>query len=421
MPMTNFPTGFAAGLSLRGMPLLQTQTGNVFWLGNGPVVSGGPGKNTTRTVAGSDGNPGTFQRPFATLNFALSQCQHGSGDIIFVKPLHQENINGAGTTTAVKDPTGQTTVSAGTTLAFGTAGVAIIGLGAGSLRPTFNLITATTANISVNSANMSIQNCLFNTNFAAVASAFTNTSASALTCTIANNVLTTGVTTGTITLGMNVYSATGGKVAPGTIILSQLSGTTGGAGTYAVSVPQTVTSGTFLFGTWDFNIENCEFRDQSSALNLLTVFTGAATNANSHDGFRFVGNRISSLGTTAATTALVTTVAGDRWRVTDNFGCWAVLNDTACMLASGALNMTNIDFARNVLEKPNTSSTGGSFVSTSGTAWTGHAYDNYMYQVDNTAGIWIATGTGGAFGFSNNFSPITGAVDKSALINPAAV
>jgi hypothetical protein len=44
-----------------------------------------------------------------------------------------------------------------------------------------------------------------------------------------------------------------------------------------------------------------------------------------------------------------------------------------------------------------------------------------MYQLDNTAGIWIATGTGGAFGFSNNYSPITGAVDKSALINPAAV
>jgi hypothetical protein len=83
--------------------------------------------------------------------------------------------------------------------------------------------------------------------------------------------------------------------------------------------------------------------------------------------------------------------------------------------------MTNFDFSRNHLQKPNTSSTGGSFISTSGTAWTGHAADNYMYQLDNSAGIWIATSTGGAFGFSNNFSPVTGAVDKSALINPAAV
>jgi ABC-type thiamine transport system substrate-binding protein len=91
------------------------------------------------------------------------------------------------------------------------------------------------------------------------------------------------------------------------------------------------------------------------------------------------------------------------------------------MLATGANNMTNFEFGNNILQRPNTSSTGGSFVSTTATAWTGHAYNNYMYQLDNTAGIWIATGTGGAFGFTNNYSPITGAVDKSALINPAAV
>jgi hypothetical protein len=30
--MTNFPGGFANGLSVRGMPLVQTQTGKVFWV-----------------------------------------------------------------------------------------------------------------------------------------------------------------------------------------------------------------------------------------------------------------------------------------------------------------------------------------------------------------------------------------------------
>jgi hypothetical protein len=43
-----------------------------------------------------------------------------------------------------------------------------------------------------------------------------------------------------------------------------------------------------------------------------------------------------------------------------------------------------------------------------------------MYQVDASSGIWIATGHGTALAFSNNFSPITGAADKSGLINPAA-
>lgn len=411
--MTNFPQGFAAGLSVRGMPLLQTQPGNVFWVDNSPITSAAP----QRTVGGSDtasSNAGTFQRPFATIYGALSHCQHGNGDIIFVKPGHQETVTGSGVTTTV-------TGGLGTSLFFDVAGVSIIGLGSGNMRPVINFTTATTANIKVRAANMSVQNVVFQANFAAVASVFTGTSASATTCTISGTTLTTGTTTGTIYPGMTVYSATGGKIAPGTIIASQLTGTTGGAGTYQVTVSQTVTSGTFLFGTHDFNIEGCEFRDSASNLNFVSIFTGAATNANSHDGFRFVGNRISSLGTTASTTALVATVAGDRWQVKDNFGCWAVLNDTAAMVAAGANNMTNFDFGRNVLERPNTSSTNGSFISTSGTAWTGHAYDNYMYQLDNSAGIWIATGTGGAFGFTNNYSPITGAVDKSALINPAAV
>lgn len=420
MPLTNFPQGFAAGLTLRGLPLLQTQTGKTLWVYNGPPA-GGTSRVIWRTVGGSDNNPGTFQKPFATLAYALSQCQQGGGDIIFIKPGHVEYVNGAGTTTAVTDPTGTVTVSAQTTLVFNVANVAVIGLGAGVYRPTFNFITAATANIPWRGANMSIQNCIFQANFADVASVFTGASASAATCTIAANVMTVGTVTGTVYVGQSVYSATAGKIAPGTVVLAQLTGTAGAAGTYTVNNPQTVTSGTFLFGTHDINIESCEFRDSSSVLNFLTLHTAAATNANSVDGFRFSKNRISSLGTTAATTAIITAVDAKRVEITNNFGCWAVLNDTAALFAAGAAQITDFDFGGNILERPNTSSTGGSFVSGSGNAWTGHAYNNYMYQVDNTAGIWIATGHGSSFGYTNNYSPITGAVDKSALINPAAV
>lgn len=168
----------------------------------------------------------------------------------------------------------------------------------------------------------------------------------------------------------------------------------------------------------DFWLDNCEFRDTSSILNALTVVTGNAT-ANSMDGFKMTNCRISSLGTTAATTAIVLAEAADRVTLTDNYGTWAALNDTAAFLATGANSVTNFDMGRNHLFRPNTSSTGGSFVSSSGTAWTGLCYDNYMWQLDATAGIWIATGT--KLGFLNNFSPITGAADKSGLINPAAV
>lgn len=320
-----FPQGFKNGLILRGMPLVQAQPGRAFYVGNSTVLARGE-------VQGSDGSEGSYYKPYATLQFALSQCQAGHGDIVFVKAGHAE------------------TISTAAILLLNVAGVAIIGLGYGSMRPTFTF-TAAAANIPVTAANISIQNCLFKANFADVASFFTAT-------------------------------------------------------------------GTFT--PTDFNIEGCEFRDTSSILNALTVFTGNVT-ANSADGFRFVGNRVSSLGTTAATTAIKLNSATDRVTITDNYGNSAVLNDTAALLAAAAVNITNLDLGRNIWQRPNTSSTGGSFVSGSGAAWTGMAYDNYFYQVDNTAGIWISTGHGSAFGFQNNYSPITGAVDKSGLINPVAV
>ena len=324
MPYSNFPSGFAQGLTIRNLPLTMINPGKVFWVYNGTALQ--PGQR-----GGSDGNRGTYDSPFSTIAGALAQCTAGRGDIIMVKPGHAE------------------TISSASVLSLNVADVAIIGLGAGSKRPTLTFSTANTANIPVTAANISISNFLFVANFLAVASVFT----------------ATGTTTPT-----------------------------------------------------DFTVDNCEFRDTSSVLNFVSIVTGNAT-ANSMDGLSFTNNRISSLGTTAATTAIKFSAAVDRVTITDNFGNWAILNDTAAMLAAGANNVTNLNFGRNRLNRPNTSSTGGSFISTSATAWTGHAYDNYMYQLDNTAGIWIPTGTGLAF--SNNYRPITGAADKSGLINPAAV
>jgi hypothetical protein len=323
MPRSNFPYGFLQGLTVRGMPILQAQPGALYWVNNSTSIA-------RECVGGSDNNPGTFTRPFASIAGALTNCNANQGDIIMVKPGHAETIDSA------------------TVLALNVAGVAVVGMGSGSNRPTLTFTTATTANVPVTAANMSIQNFLFVADFADVASFMTATSTNTPT---------------------------------------------------------------------DFEILNCEFRDTSSILNALTVFTGNAT-ANSCDGFRFVGNVVSSLGTTAATTALKLSSATDRVTITDNFGVSAVLNDTAALLAYGASNVTNLNLARNRWVRPNTSSTGGSFVSTSSSASTGHCYDNYFYQLDASAGIWIPTGTG--LGFSQNFSPITGGADKSGLINPAA-
>lgn len=150
---SNFPSGFAAGVSIRGVPLIQTHPGKVFWVSNVTtgLLSGQKG--------GSDGNKGTFDAPFSTLDYAVGQCAANRGDIIFVKPGHAE------------------TISSATALALDVAGIAIVGLGSGTNRPTFTLDTATTATIGVSAANITMTNCVITANFADIVSAFTLTTA----------------------------------------------------------------------------------------------------------------------------------------------------------------------------------------------------------------------------------------------------
>ena len=122
--ISSFPQGFTSGILIRGMPLVQMQPGDVFWLNNSPYVP-------KKARPGSDNNHGTYLSPFASLNYAQKQCVPGRGDIIFVGPGHAETISSA----AIELLT--------------CSGVAVIGLGAGSMRPTFTFTTATTANIPV--------------------------------------------------------------------------------------------------------------------------------------------------------------------------------------------------------------------------------------------------------------------------------
>jgi len=156
MVMSNYPTGFARGVIIRGVPITQTQPGKVFWVYNGTALDVGQ-------RGGSDGNRGTFDAPFATLDYAIGQCTANRGDIIFIKPGHAETLSSAGAVTA------------------DVAGVAIIGLGSGTFRPTFTLDTATTTTISVTAANVSFKNIRFLANFADIVSVFTTTTAKEFT------------------------------------------------------------------------------------------------------------------------------------------------------------------------------------------------------------------------------------------------
>lgn len=385
--ITNFPNGFAFGLSLRGVPLFQSNPGQALWVGNGANLSPG-------AISGSDGNPGTYNRPFATLQRALDFCNQGTGDIIMIKPGHAETISNA------------------TTLILNKANVSIIGLGVGPSRPTFTLDTATTANIPLRAASVSIQNCLFLANFAAIASLFTGIAASVTASVAATTMTVTAVGSGTLYPGANLN---GTGVKAGTIIISQLTGTTGGVGTYQVSKSQAVSSTTVTTATADFNVEACEVRDLTSALNLLTLISGPAVTG-ALEGLRVVGNRIKSLGTTAATTLIKLLGATDRVTINDNFYVGAVLNNTAAILAHGALVVTNLEMARNRVFRPNTdTATGGILITTSATTNTGMVCDNYIQAADVAAAILVTAGCN--YGMFNNL--YDGDANASGFVLPA--
>ncbi len=154
IPGANYssPSAFPTGLTVRGMPLALANPGLVFWVSNAATL-------LTNQKAGSDGNRGTYDQPFGTLAYAISQCVANRGDIIFIKPGHAE------------------TITANTALPFNIAGVAIVGLGAGAMRPTFTFTTANSNRIPVSAANMSVRNCIFVGNFLSIATCFLLTTA----------------------------------------------------------------------------------------------------------------------------------------------------------------------------------------------------------------------------------------------------
>ena len=128
MPFSNFPNGFANGVAIRGMPILNSYGGNIFW------VDSGSGSNT---------NDGTHVRPYATLDYAVGKCTANNGDLILVKAGHTETVTAAGG------------------LDLDVAGITIIGLGNGSDRPTVNFTTAVGADMDVGADNITISNFLF--------------------------------------------------------------------------------------------------------------------------------------------------------------------------------------------------------------------------------------------------------------------
>lgn len=140
---STYPNGFSNGLTIRGVPIDVPHPGKVFWVNNSGVLAEGG-------VGGSNGNDGSYKKPFSTIDYAIGRCTAGRGDVIYVMPGHSETI----------------TAAAG--IDIDVDGVTIIGLGTGSDRPRIDFTNAA-ATVEVNCDNYGIHNMNFHANVTSVA------------------------------------------------------------------------------------------------------------------------------------------------------------------------------------------------------------------------------------------------------------
>lgn len=121
---TNLSSLTVAGVPIMGGSLPLT-TGTYFFVSS---------------LVGSNSNDGrSAESAFATIDYAIGMCTANKGDVIVVMPGHAETISAAGGITA------------------DVAGISIIGLGRGSLRPTISF-SATASTFAISAANVLVRN-----------------------------------------------------------------------------------------------------------------------------------------------------------------------------------------------------------------------------------------------------------------------
>lgn len=130
MPYSDYPHGFAQGITLRNIPVdvVLNPLAHTFWVDS---------------VHGSNEYKGTFKRPFQTLAYAITQCTDSHGDVIYVAAGHTETVVAAGTVTINK------------------IGVTVVFLGEGSTRAKINYTTLVSASIIISAANATLINPVF--------------------------------------------------------------------------------------------------------------------------------------------------------------------------------------------------------------------------------------------------------------------
>lgn len=148
MGVTNFPSG----ISSYGVPVV----------GGGPSVPVTTGKYFfVDSTTGSNGNSGSDKdHAFSTITYALTKCTASKGDVIVVMPGYAETVTAA--------------------IAINVAGVYVVGLGWGRLKPTITGNAAVDA-VDISAANVTFDNFHFGAPLTDAQTAMINVSGAGVT------------------------------------------------------------------------------------------------------------------------------------------------------------------------------------------------------------------------------------------------
>lgn len=117
-----------------------TFVGNIYWVDSGKATTGGD-------TSGFGDSP---DRPFLTIDFAVSQCADNNGDFIFVMPGHVEDLASA------------------ETIDLDVAGISVVGIGDGADRPRIDFNHAT-AGFDIGANSVTVRNLTFRPSVTVVA------------------------------------------------------------------------------------------------------------------------------------------------------------------------------------------------------------------------------------------------------------
>lgn len=232
--------------------------------------------NAANNESDTPGGGTSWANPLATIDYAIGQCVANRGDIIMVGPGHAETITGAAS------------------IAVDVAGISIIGVGNGSLKPTITYGTNTTATTVVSAANCLIRGIKFLSNVDSLATFLT---VSENDCTIENCDFV-GQSAKEFLNAIGITTTYDNTVIRGCKFIQPTdpTGTDANAGTGAI----------YLVDSENVLIENCEFRGHFETACVHNKTTAAA-NLWIRNCY---GTNSGCTGATATVLELVSTVTG---------------------------------------------------------------------------------------------------------------